>query len=960
MLTSHLSTELRKEMPFQCSVNDARNHQSTVMPKLTTYKDPLVIALATTGPDPYRDKITEITSVAYENGEKTDSFQRNMRTDSSDPASILQDFSDYLTDHSFFLAHDAELVKSFLRRATKERVKISILDTRELARICFPSLPTYELGDLCDHLELLPLEGAPITSLCDHTMLLWTELDRRLRELPPELLSEIAQLYPRRTHPLHGLLRMVLAHQAKEGNLPDGGINDLFRKERLPKRRELPPGPKEPLDTEEIAKIFGPNGRFAEKIEGYEYRAQQMEMAKAVASSFNESKHLFIEAGTGVGKSLAYLAPAALWASVNDMPVVVSTNTKNLQAQLLENDVPRLLEILGLTVDAVVIKGRNNYVCVRKLCYLLKHADFELSRKEIASLACVAAWATSTNSGDIAECAACSTSTRDAIGHLVTSEASECQGMHCRHRQQCFLFRARRKAKAADIVIANHAVVFREMEEEDGSPVLPPYRHLIFDEAHNLEDAATSWLSTEISTSRLYYLLGRLWRRGRRRSGSGLVAAISHSIDKCTTDAEASAQAAQHIEAIVFAIGSIGPTADAFFDSLAALLVPNSGKDCIRVKANTKRDAQWQPITESKTELIAVLAATVRAAEALMVLLQQTDGGSTETADFIQDLEGAIDRISTFIEDIDFVLAADSEDYVYWVEELKTRQGGIRAFSAPIRISTMLRDHIYTKKHAVVMTSATLSVGGSLGFMKKRLGLDLIEAERLVEHIAGTPFDYRSQCLVMVPLFLPDPGDPSGDYAAQLGILLSEVFRRTRGRGMSLFTSYKMLRTTSAVLRDEMIHDDVQILTQGESGSRENIIKIFKKNMASVLMGTHSFWEGVDVVGESLSCLAVTRLPFAVFTDPIVQARCEQIEEEGRGAFMGFSVPNAIIRFRQGFGRLIRHRTDRGIVIVTDRRLVAKRYGHWFQKSIPSPTVTFRDRDEFLDAVADFMSFADD
>ena len=930
------------------------------MAKLTTYTDPIVIALATTGPDPYRDKITEIAAVTYQDGKKIDSFQTNSESDNCDPASMVQKFADYVADGSFFLAHDAELVRGFLRRATKERVKLNILDTRELARICLPSLPSYELPELCEQLELPILMEDSSTAACENIMLLWTILDQRLRELPSQLLTELTRLYPRRTHPLNGLLRLVLAEQVKEGGVADGGIADLIRKERLPKRRELPDAPKEPLDTDAIGKIFGPDGNFAEKIEGYEYRSQQMEMAKAVAGAFNESQHLFLEAGTGVGKSLAYLAPAALWASANDMPVIVSTNTKNLQSQLLEKDVPLLLEILGVDVDAVVIKGRNNYLCVRKLCYLLRHADYELSRKEIASLACVASWAVDTLSGDIAECAACDSSGRDDIGHLVTSEASECHGRDCRHRQQCFLFRARRKAKAADIVIANHAVVFREMEDGDESPVLPPYRHIIFDEAHNLEDAATSWLSIEISATRLYYLLGRLWRRGRRRSGSGLIAAIANHIDQCVDDAEVADQAAQHILSIVDGIGAIGPTVDVFFEMLGTLLVADSSRDCIRVRAETKRESQWQPIDNAKVGLVVALSEIARAAEALMALLQQTEGDSTERADFVKDLEGAVDRVSKFIEEIGFVLAADNEEYVYWVEEVKTRKGGIRALRAPIRISPMLRDYIYAKKLSVVMTSATLTVGGSLMFMKRRLGLDLVEPERLVEHVTGTPFDYRRQCLVMVPLFLPDPADRDGDYPGQLGILLSEVFRRTRGRGMALFTSYKMLRTTSAVLRDEMTHDDVQILTQGESGSRENIIKVFKKNMASVLMGTHSFWEGVDVVGESLSCLAVTRLPFAVFTDPIVQARGEQVEAEGRSAFMGFSVPNAIIRFRQGFGRLIRHRTDRGIVIVTDRRLVAKRYGHWFQKSIPSQTVTFKDREEFLDAVADFMSSTDD
>ncbi len=936
------------------------------MPKPTTYKNPVIIALAATGPDAYRDKIVEIAAVTYQDGQRTDFFQEKAQDEGSTPGTLLQAFVDHVDGHSFFLAHNAERVRAFLRRATKERLKLNILDTRDIARICFPSLPSYELSELCRYLELPALAEHSPADVCENTTLLWNRLTDRIHELPTELLSEVDGLFSScRNHPLKGFFRAICA-ETKHDGMEDGKglLANLFRKEALPKRRRLPDMDAwEMLDADAVADIFGSDGPFAGKLKGYECRPQQADMARAVASAFNDSGHLIVEAGTGVGKSLAYLAPVVLWSSTNDTPVIVSTNTKNLQSQLFSKDLPLLREILDTDFKAVIIKGRRNYVCLRKLCYLLQHTAFELSRKERVSLACIVVWAASTKAGDVSECSACGAATRDDLRDQVTSDASECRGPDCDYRQRCFLFRARRKALSADVIIANHAVVFSEMEMDEGSPVLPPYRHIVFDEAHNLEDAATSWLSTEISTARLYYILRRMWRPGRRRAGSGLAPAVANHVDRgtCTSDPDLAVQASRCIDTIIAGIGAIGQPVEIFFGSLETLLTPASKKESVRIRADQKRESQWKPIIRAREELVAVLSIVMRATETLAETLQEMEGaGADERNDFVQDLRGVLERIAKFTEDIEFVLSAECEGYVFWVERASRRHGGIRAWGAPVRVGPLLLDHLYSKKDSVVLTSATLSVGGSQEFMKKRVGLDLVDKERLTEMNTGTPFDYARQCTVMVPLFLPNPADPAGDYVRQLGILLSEVFRRTRGRGMALFTSYDMLRRTSSVLREEMTDDGVQLLVQGESGSRENIIRVFKEDLKSVLMGTHSFWEGVDVTGESLSCLAVTKLPFAVFTDPIVEARCEQVEAEGQNAFMGFSLPNAVIRFRQGFGRLIRHKTDRGIVIVTDHRIVAKRYGHWFRNSLPTRTVKFPDRNEFLDAVEECMEPAED
>ena len=305
--------------------------------------------------------------------------------------------------------------------------------------------------------------------------------------------------------------------------------------------------------------------------------------------------------------------------------------------------------------------------------------------------------------------------------------------------------------------------------------------------------------------------------------------------------------------------------------------------------------------------------------------------------------------------DTDFVLEAQAADYVYWVERLPPRYGGACAWAAPITVGGKLHELLYAQKESVVMTSATLSVNRSLAHIKKRLGVDLVPPERLGEVVLGSPFEYARQCLAMAPTFLPDPDDGQGGYAEALAHLLADVFRRTSGRALGLFTSYDMLTRVAAALRRDMAGDGIAILVQGESGSREAILDAFRTAGSAVLLGTHSFWEGVDVVGEALSCLVVARLPFAVFTDPIVEARCQQVEAEGESAFMGFSVPNAVIKLRQGFGRLIRSRSDRGIVIIADRRIVARRYGRWFCSSLPVPVRGMPDGEQFLSVIESFF-----
>ncbi len=846
----------------------------------------------------------------------------------------------------------------------------SRIATRELAEICFPDLPDHDLGPLVDSLGLeipgeIPgdfLDRAGGGRACAHTLDLWRKLGKRVRELPWAVLHEITTLLaPFRGTALQGFFREAEREirRSRPGELKRR-FPDLFPERPRGKVHRTLPGPDErtPIDPEEVADLLGPQGPFASELGNYEYREGQIAMARAVTEAFNRRRHLVAEAGTGIGKSLAYLVPSVLWSRRNAMPVVVSTNTKNLQTQLFHKDLPLLRRALDVEFRAALIKGRSNYLCLRRVEYMLDNASLELNREERLLMAGILVWAAGTATGDVAESGVCNRPGRAFMRGKITSVAEDCSGAECRYWKRCFLYTARHNAANADIVVANHAMVFADMGVAAEGRVLPPHAQIVFDEAHNLEEAAVSWFSREISTLRLRFILNRLWRRGRRRSGAGVLPAILNAVRSKdfrggTIAAETIARTA---EELISAVRGISTPIEAFFETLSALLPARPGVDSRRIDRGDRDPRLWTPILATKQSLDAAVAGIVRGSTELgKHLCGEIAEVLPRAEEYVRETTAAALWLREFADDVEFFLAAGDPEYVFWVERASPREGGVRGWAAPLELGRRFADELYIGKDSIVFTSATLSVRGSFDFVERRLGIDRIESDRILEMRAETPFRYEEQCRVLVPMFLPDPADPDGEYVEELSRLLPEIFRRTRGRALVLFTSYQMLNAVAERLRRSMRRGRPRILVQGVSGSRAEITETFKKDLHSVLLGTHSFWEGVDVVGESLSCLVIARLPFAVFTDPLVEARCEEIERRGENPFFGYSLPSAVIRFRQGFGRLIRHRTDRGIVIVADRRIVTKRYGPWFTGSIPAPTLRLPERDRFLDVVRDFF-----
>ena len=962
---------------------------------------PVVVALdlETTGLDPRRDRIIEIGARVIRGGVAAEEFAELAACPKSLPRAVeqltgitnamlegrrpledvLDDFLAFLPEGALCLAHNALFDRSFLLAATRDRFKHVVFDTVELARICYPLLASHSLGYLVEALALPPTEGDAHRALADARALghLWEKLLERAREIPLPVIGEINYLLEdNRAHPYRDFfLRLAAELLPKRFGQNTSDLPRLYRDSpQTPPRDpedESPERNYDPLDIDAVRDIFGARGALARAMAGnapppseegaddpppmaYECRTGQIEMAAAVADAFNGGRHLVVEAGTGIGKSMAYLAPAVLWAVRNRAPVVVSTNTKNLQSQLFEKDLPLVRRALGVDFKAALLKGRRNYLCLRKLFFILRQARHELEADEKLRMLNVLPWSVWSETGDISENIVSGRPGFGALWSRLSTIGEECLARGCRHFRKCFLWRARALSQSADVVVANHSLVFADLNAKN--PSLPPARQLVFDEAHNLEEAATAHLTYEVSHSRLFLVLHRLHRSGRRGATGLLSTAVAHlGGADCRADPELTAMALKFAEDAQRAVEACAETAGRFFDALAGLL-PKSGESSARYEAERKRSLPWDPVDAARTELFEGAGRTLAAVDALADMVKDmADDDFPHRSDLLRDLQASSQWLREVTEDATFVLDGGHPDYVYWVERQSAKYGGARALAAPVAVGALLHDQLYVRRQSVVFCSATMTVKGKFDFLSRRLGIDRIAPERLRTLNAGSPFDYPNQCLLVAPVFLPEPGEAGRDYAKELAELLGEVYRVSDGRGLALFTSYDMLVKVADDLEERLAPDRIRVLAQGRSGSREGITATFRRGGRSVLLGTHSFWEGVDVVGDALSCLAIARLPFMVQTEPLVEARCERVEKEGGNAFMEYSLPSAVIRFRQGFGRLIRSRSDRGVAIIADRRAVAKRYGAMFLDSLPVRAKTFSDRGKFLEAIAAFL-----
>lgn len=926
----------------------------------------VAVDVETTGADPATDRIIEIGAVVFERGREV--AARAWLTDPGRPIplrfqqltgigpeavrgqppaeAVLPELLDLAGDAPL-VAHNAGFDAAFLAAACRRAGLVApqaIIDTVELARLAFPLARSYRLAALAE-LAGIPLARAhralEDARACGRVALASLE---RIENLEVAILQDMARLVPP-SSPVARILELARARRGAErprertawvapAPFPlHGGEGDA------------PAGEPAPLDPSEVEAVLGPGGAVARAFarqEGraYEHRPEQLEMARQVAAAIQGGKILVVEAGTGTGKSLAYLVPSFLQSERGGGRVVISTHTITLQEQLWEREIPFLREALGReeSVPVALVKGRPNYLCLRKWEEAVEGADLATGPEEREFLLRTVPWVAATDTADRAELQV--VAGQEEHWRRIQSETETCLGQKCRwYRAHCFAFRARQRARDARVLVVNHALLLSDLKA--GGGVLPPYEHVIIDEAHHLEQVATEHLGISLGRAEVLGSLSRLFRAGRGEAPAGALAALRRRF----RDLEA------RLEPLVTLVQATRRAVDELFDLAGALALERGAGDeegsrVLRLTEPVRASPEWAAVQTAAGNATGALGRLGKALRELAEFLEQAAESGRPGLDGLRmEIRREEAALTAALHATGEVLTGESPDMVRWVEAQRPRLAGERPAgvvlrAAPIHVGPILRSLLWDRVRSAVLTSATLTVGGRFDHVLERLGLDGL-GERVRVHRVRSPFRYEEQALVLVPDDIPSPRAGEAAFQAAVSEVLAGLLPALGGRTLVLFTSHRHLQRVYNELKSHLESHGLLLLAQGLDGSRGRLVEEFRSGERTVLLGSASFWEGVDIPGADLSYVVVVRLPFQPPGDPVMAARSEDLESRGLSAFHHLSLPQAVIRFKQGFGRLIRTGTDRGAVVVLDRRIDPRQapYGRHFLQSLPGPRV---------------------
>ena len=907
--------------------------------------------IETTGLDPQKDAIIEIGAVRFNGQRIEDEWSTLINPGRHIPenitqltgiddamvrnapriADVLQELADFV-GAAPVLGQNVRFDLGFLQRQRVLTLN-PVVDTYELASVLLPTASRYNLGALG---QLLGIPLPATHRALDDARVTHAVYERLLAlavELPLELLAEIVRL----GEPLDwdgnyaflDALRLRAREQAKGKRVKQSEDDGPLFEEQEKGRKGPPPGAIKnlvELDPEEVASVLEYGGPFSRYFDAYEQRPEQVEMLKAVTKALSYGNHLLVEAGTGVGKSFAYLVPAAIFATANNTRVVVSTNTINLQDQLIRKDIPDLRAALGLDFRAAVLKGRSNYLCPRRLETMRQHGPS--TPDEIRVLAKVLVWRLQNSGGDRNELNLNRPQEKD-VWMKVSAEDEGCSGENCATRMggTCPFYRAKQAAQNSHILIVNHALLLSDVAT--GSKVLPEYQHLIIDEAHHLESATTGALSFRMSQNDFERLL-----REVGGSGSGVMGRLLTETRNLLrpSDYASFAQLIHRASELTFRLDSQSKD---FFHGLGEFIaLQREGRPQSlyayqeRIQSHTRTARGWDNVElnwNNAGETMRLLVGLTGEIYKLMAELYAD--GNEELEDPLSSLSNVYRRLSEAEVSISTMIHEPTNDLVYWIE-VQPQNKRLTLNHAPLRVGPLIQKYLWHDKDCVILTSATLTAAGDFTYLK-----NVLMADEVDELTLGSPYDYESSTLLYIATDVPEPNAPGYENAINRGLI--QLCKATGGRTLVLFTSYAQLKRTSGAISGALAADDIQVYEQGEGASPQALLDAFKNTERAVLLGTRSFWEGVDVPGDMLSVVVITKLPFEVPSDPLIAARSETFEDP----FGQYQIPEAILKFRQGFGRLIRTSSDRGVVAIFDRRVMTKMYGRLFIESLPQCTL---------------------
>lgn len=944
----------------------------------------VVFDLETTGLRAEQDEVIEIGAVRVAEGVEIDSFHSLVRPQGGVPDEVLRmtgisapdlakapPMSEVLPTFLKFIAgkslaaHNARFDLNFLTAVCEFAgydlpVSRDTLDTLLLSRILLPFERSHRLGDVATRLEIAVeiahrgLSDAQTTAAVLRglqaealglPLLTLQQLERLAGMFSPLTAQWFGELAERRMQHYgtalpagtEQTLQLVFSAKSTAEGVKDRDNTGVDATTTSAAQTDLEP------DTEAAADWwFGEDSPLGQALTSFEVRPGQQQMVDAVTAALQNDTHLIAEAGTGVGKSLAYLIPAALYAQKEHSRVMVATHTVALQDQIERRDFPTLRAVMQVPLSLSVFKGRTHYLCMRKLAQETAGADFGTPQTELEAYMTLLRWVASTPGGNREELAF--SGKLPEVWQRVQSETETCIHKRCPFFHDCYYFRARTEAYEADIVVTNHSLVLSDLKADHR--VLPRYEKIVFDEAHHLEEAATRHLGSEVYAGQCAVSIGRLVRDGGKH---GIVPELISRLTETGTVGHALMTV---LESLQHRLHDVKLDVDEAFLTLSRL-VP-SGQSEFRITNHVTADPSWQAYLTLTDRLLDLQTQLGEQSETLEELADRESdpdlsGRIFDAAGFVRELLGRLDTLCK--------AGSAGPEWVVWVERTGAAdRPQVSLHVAPIDVASILRNTLFDTKETVVLTSATLSVDGRFDYIRERLGLDE-SCERQVQAVSvESPFDYCQQALLCVPNDVPELARMSPTEASVW--VADSIYQLTRvsgGRLLALFTSHAMLRAVAKALREPLQRLGQRVYAQGVDGNRAHLLEAFRAQQGGVLLGAQSFWEGIDLPGDQLTTLVIVRLPFAPPTHPVTAARHERLEAQGKSAFWHASLPEAVVRFRQGFGRLIRTTSDRGVVVVYDKRIITARYGPAFVRALTGVRPFIAPEQDVIERVQSFL-----